>query len=113
MESGLPYSRRAVRTNCYVLRPNQLSCYLSNDDEHDLSKRSNPRMALGVHGRYCNTHQTKQGRNRGTTRQKTSELHTPCPRSTGKKRPLSKTRKMRVRKTRNRIPWSDSRTKLV
>src|ERR1700678_4271851 len=107
MEGGLPHQRRAVRANRHVFRPYELTGDLPDDDEHHLSKRSCTRMAVGLHGRHRHPYQTKERRNGAATPAKAHGLHTPRPRQTRTKRPIPKTRKMRLCKRRNRLPRRD------
>ena len=61
MESRLPHTRRAIRTDGYVLRVNKLASHLSDDDEHHIPMTSDVRMVLHLHGRRHHSHKTKGG----------------------------------------------------
>src|SRR6266481_2893127 len=98
MESRLPHARRTVRTHCNVLRTHELTCHLSNDDEHHLPYGSRPRMVIRVHGQYRRPHQTRKRRNGTTTLGTPSTLHPPHAPQIRTERPIPETRKMRLRK---------------
>src|SRR6266403_2103095 len=104
MEGRLPHTRRTVRTHRNVLRTHELTRYLSNDDEHHLPYGSRPRMVIRIHGRYRCPYQTRRRRNGTTTLGAPSTLHPPHAPQTGTERPIPKTREMRLRKDRNRLP---------
>src|SRR6266404_1596430 len=103
MESRLPNPRRTVRTNSNVLWAHKLSHNLPNDDEHHIPHRSRSRMAIRIYGRHCNPHETRKRRNRPTTPRTTPTLHSPHAPQTRTKRPIPKTRKMRLRTKRNQL----------
>src|SRR6266436_2257726 len=104
MESRLLNTRRTIRTNRNVLLTHKLAHHLPNDDEYHLSHRGRPRMAIRVHGRHCNPHEMRNWRNRTTTSRTPSTLHPSHASQTGTKRSIPKTRKMRLREERNRLP---------
>src|SRR6266404_9723158 len=103
MESHLPDPRRTVRTNSNVLRTHEFPRNISNDDEHHIPYRSRSRMAIRIHGRHRNPHKTRKRRNEPTTSRTTPTLHSPHASQTRTKRPIPKTRKMRLRTKRNRL----------
>src|SRR5258707_3261015 len=105
VESSLPYPRRALRADGYVLRTNQLPRYLPDDDEYDFPSRNRPRMAIRLHGRLGHPHETETGRNRGTTPTETSKPRPPYSRNAAKTRPLPQTREVLFRTGRDRLPW--------
>src|SRR6266478_9933724 len=105
MEGRLPNTRRFIRTNRNVLRAHKLARHLSNDDEHYLSHRGRPRMAIRIHGRHRYPHQTRGKRNGTTTPGTSPTLHSPHAPQIRTKRPIPKTRKMRLRKEGNRLSW--------
>src|SRR5713226_7043366 len=88
VESSLPYPRRTLRADGYVLWTNQLPPHLPNADEHDFPSRNRPRMVVRLHGRLGHTHKTETGRNRRTTPTETPEPRPPHPRNAAKTRPL-------------------------
>src|SRR5260221_9149457 len=94
VESSLPYPRRTLRADGYVLWANQFPRYLPNDDEHDFPSGNRPRMAIRLHGRLGHTHETEAGRNGGTTSTETPEPCPPYPRGAAKTRPLPQTREV-------------------
>src|SRR5258707_15851324 len=104
MEGSLPHSRRALRTYSYVLRINQLSSHLPNDDEYELPPRNRSGVAVGIHGRPGHPYQTKAGRNRRTTSTETSKICPPYPRHVTETRPLPQTREVRLQTRRDRLP---------
>src|SRR6266446_6101354 len=114
MESRLPDPRRTVRTDSNVLWTYELSRNVPNDDEHHIPHRSRSRMAVRIHGRYCNPHQTRKWRNRPTTPRTTPALYSSHASQTRTERFISETRKMRLQTKRNRLPrchrreWSDT-----
>src|SRR6266478_1519214 len=104
MEGRLPNTRRFIRTNRNVLWTHEFTRHLSNDDEHHIPHRGRPRMAIRIHGRHRHPHETREQRNRPTTPRATPTLHSSHAPQTRTKRPISKTRKMRLRTKRNRLP---------
>ena len=103
MEGGLPHAWRSIWTNSHVFRVNQLPGDIPNDDEHHFSKRSGPRMAIGIHGQHCHPYKAIQWRN-GTTTQTTAQ--TTDPSSTwkiGNTRPIPQIREMQILEMRNWI----------
>src|SRR6266478_5015605 len=97
MESCIPDTRRTIRANRNVLWAHELARDLPNDDEYHLPYRGCPRMALCIHGQHCNPHQMRERRNRAATSRTPSAIYTPHAPQTGTKRPIPKTRKMRLR----------------
>src|SRR6266436_8229051 len=104
MESRVPDTRRTIRTNRNVLWAHKFAHHLPNDDEYHLPHRGCSRMALCIHGRYCNPHQTQGKRNRAATSRTPSTIHTSHAPQTRTKRSIPKTRKMRLREKGNRLP---------
>src|SRR6266436_4874098 len=114
MESRLPDPRRTIRTNSNVLRTYELPRNIPNDDEHHIPHRSRPRMAVRIYGRHCHPHKTRKRRDGPTTPRTTPTLHSSHASQTRTKRPIPKTRKVRLRTKRNRLSrrhrreWSDT-----
>src|SRR6266403_3164326 len=104
MESRLLDPRRAIRTNSNVLWTYELPRNLPDDDEHHIPHRSRSRMAIRIHGRHRDPHETRKQRNGPTTPRTTPTLHPSYASQTRTKRSVSKTRKMRLRTKRNRLP---------
>src|SRR6266446_7580278 len=103
MEGRLPNTRRSIRTNRDVLWTHEFTRYLSNDDEHHLSHRGCPRMAVRIHGRHRYPYQMRRKRNGTTTSGTSPTLHSPYAPQIRTKRSIPKTRKMRFREERNRL----------
>src|SRR5258708_32542524 len=109
MEGSIPHSRRTLRTHGYVLRTNQLSRYLPDDDEYDLPSRDRSRVAIRIHGRLSHPYEAEAGRNRRATPTATPKTCPPHPRHARKTQPLPQAREVLLRTKRNRLPWSHSR----
>src|SRR6266446_5524412 len=106
MESRLLNTRGTIRTNRDVLRTHKFARYFPDDDEHYFPHRSRPRMVIRIHGRHRHPYQMRARRNGATTPRTSPTLHSSHAPQIGTKRPISKTREMRLRKERNRLSWS-------
>src|SRR5712675_2226898 len=96
MEGGLYHQRRTVLTDVHVLRTNELTDHLPDDDERHLPRRNTRRVAHRLHGRYVDRH--------GRQPRLSSKMRPPSPHQVGPLRPIPQTRKMRLRTETHRIP---------
>ena len=96
MESGIHHQQRPLRTKSHVLRPHQLPSHLPNDDECNLCRRTQGRLAHNLHGRHPDPHPERPRNPQETSPPGTNQTKTP--------RPLPQTREVPIRTKESGIP---------
>ncbi len=75
MESHLPYTRRTLQTNSYVLWTHELPSHFPNDDKHHILQTSGPRLAFSLYGWSRDPYKMTPQRNRRRTLAMSQGIH--------------------------------------